>query len=167
MLLRFRDCDRLFVLLPFASSDEEAESPPTPALTGVVLSVVFSVVLSVVLCAVCVSVVFLCLESEREVEEAAPTAPGLAKNRSRQLSPPTTYKTRTEFLQGALVTFATNNAIASSGGFGLFSFESDKPAITLGGAGSLERMLVAMIFEGKVMRPCFSDVLNIGLSGSS
>ena len=61
MLPRLRDCDRLLALFVLASSDDDAESPPTPALAGVALE----------------SRGFLCRDKDREAVEAAPTAPGL------------------------------------------------------------------------------------------
>lgn len=69
MLLRLRDWERLFALLVLASSDEDAESPPTPEVIGAWEP-----------SAGLVSACFLCREREREVLGAAAYAPDLAGN---------------------------------------------------------------------------------------
>lgn len=69
----------------------------------------------------------------------------------------------TELLDGLLVLLRGGNALSS--GLGLLDrlLDSDNPAVTLGGVGSLERVLVAVDLEGENNVALLGDLGGIGL----
>ena len=117
----------------------------------------------VVLAAALLSLAFLCREREREVVEAAPTAPGLANTVNITVLVGNYVALHTKFLQGTLVPLAANDAFVIGLGFGMPSLKSDNPPVALGRVRGLESVLVHMILEGEVSGPCFGHILDISL----